>query len=110
MTEKDSIPDPKTFDKLAMIIKKVYQAGRSTYLWVWGDHQRRWTSKAPKTESWATGAGCNGYDSRKLGPLKGWFMGYGFDLWEWVTEEDLKNGMIICGPNPMESPTWSPFR
>lgn len=91
VTEKDSIPDPKTFDKLAMIIKKVYQAGGSTYLWVWGDHQRRWTSKSTKD-------GVMGKQEQavmdmiaeKLGPLKGWFMGYGFDLWEWVTEEDLK--------------------
>lgn len=28
---------------------------------------------------------------RQLGPLKGWTMGYGFDLWEWVNEEQLKS-------------------
>lgn len=91
VTEMDSIPDPKTFDKLTMIIKKVYQAGGSTYVWVWGDHQRRWTSKSTKD-------GIMGKQEQvvmdmiaeKLGPLNGWFMGYGFDLWEWVTEEDLK--------------------
>ncbi|MDD2248063.1 MAG: hypothetical protein PHC39_13505 [Proteiniphilum sp.] len=91
VTEKDSIPDPKTFDKIAMIIEKVYEAGGATYLWVWGDHQRRWTSKSTK-------GGIMGKQEKavmdmiaeKLGPLNGWFMGYGFDLWEWVSEENLK--------------------
>ncbi len=30
------------------------------------------------------------YICARLGPLPGWSMGYGFDLQEWVTEEDLR--------------------
>lgn len=91
VTENDSVPDPRTFEKLAMIIQKVYNAGGSTYLWVWGDHDRRWTSKSTKD-------GIMGRQEKavmdmiaeKLGPLNGWYMGYGFDLWEWVGGEELK--------------------
>jgi hypothetical protein len=58
------------------------------HLWVWGDEQRRQT---PIT--W----GVNGpvdrrlqrYIAARLGPLPGWTMGYGFDLWEWVKEDQL---------------------
>ncbi|HPE74669.1 MAG TPA: DUF4038 domain-containing protein [Draconibacterium sp.] len=92
VTKNDSVPDPRTFEKLAMIINKVYEAGGVTYLWVWGDHQRQWTSKSSKD-------GIMGLQEKKvmdmiaekLGPLNGWFMGYGFDLFEWVSEKDLKN-------------------
>ncbi len=91
VTENDTVPDPETFEKLSMIIKKVYEAGGSTYLWVWGDHARKWTSESTKD-------GIMGKQEKllmdmiadKLGPLNGWFMGYGFDLWEWVTGQELK--------------------
>ena len=90
VTEKDSIPDQRTFDKLKMIITEVYDAGGCTHLWVWGDHSRRQTSKSTKD-------GIMGRQEKmlmdkiaeELGPLKGWTMGYGFDLWEWVSEEEL---------------------
>lgn len=95
-TEKDSIHDLRTFDKLAMIIEKVYRAGGSTYLWVCGEHQRRWTSKSTKD-------GIMGKQEQavmdmiaeKLGLLKGWFMGYRFDLWEWVTEEMTRQSLWL---------------
>ena len=91
VTVNDSVTDPRTFDKLALIIKKVYEAGGSTYLWLWGDHQRRWTSRSTKD-------GIMGKQEKvvmdmiaeKLGPLNGWYLGYGFDLWEWVNEQDMK--------------------
>jgi hypothetical protein len=91
VTVDDTVTDPETFEKLAMIINKVYDAGGSTYLWVWGDHDRRWTPKSTK-------GGIMGEQEKrvmdmiaeKLGPLNGWMMGYGFDLWEWVSGEELK--------------------
>jgi hypothetical protein len=91
VSEDDSLPDPRTFEKMAMIINKVYEAGGSTYFWIWGDHDRRWTSKSSKD-------GIMGRQEQKvldmiaqeLGPLKGWMMGYGFDLWEWVNGDELK--------------------
>ncbi|MFC4870860.1 hypothetical protein [Negadavirga shengliensis] len=91
VTAADSVPDARTFEKLEMIIRKVYQAGGSTYLWMWGDAERGWTSKSSRD-------GIMGLQERqlldqiaeKLGPVKGWMLGYGFDLWEWVSEEELK--------------------
>ncbi|MAX24459.1 MAG: hypothetical protein CMJ19_08140 [Phycisphaeraceae bacterium] len=90
VTVKDSIPDPKTLQKIAMIIHKTYIAGGSVHFWVWGDDQRSQTSKS-------TDGGIMGKQERflmdeiadKLGPLKGWTMSYGFDLFEWVNSDQL---------------------
>ncbi|NOY97380.1 MAG: hypothetical protein GXO81_13630 [Chlorobi bacterium] len=83
--------DQRTFDKLAMIINKVYNAGGCTHIWLWGDDSRNWTSKSLKH-------GIMGKEERylldeiykQLSPLRGWTMGYGFDLWEWIGEQQLK--------------------
>ena len=81
-------PDPRTFEALEMLITKVHAAGGAVHLWAWGDESRRQTPAR-----W----GINGradrrlqrYIAARLGPLPGWTMGYGFDLDEWVNEEQL---------------------
>ncbi len=91
VTKKDTLPDERTFDKLAMMIQKVYSAGACTHIWLWGDASRNQTAKS-------TIDGIMGAQEKRvldmiaerLGPLEGWTMGYGFDLWEWVNEEQLK--------------------
>ncbi|TDI85379.1 MAG: hypothetical protein E2O79_01785 [Caldithrix sp.] len=91
VTKNDAEPDIRTYDKLAMIIQKVYEAGGCTHVWLWGDNERGQTAKS-------TLDGIMGRQEKrvldmiaqKLGPLKGWTMGYGFDLWEWVNAQQLK--------------------
>ena len=83
-------PDPRTFEALELLIRKVHAAGGVVHIWVWGDEQRKMTPK-----KW----GINGrvdrrlqrYICARLGPLPGWSMGYGFDLQEWVKQSDLKS-------------------
>jgi hypothetical protein len=85
----DRNPDARTFEALELVITKVHAAGGVVHIWAWGDESRRWTPKA-----W----GLNGPDDRRiqryiaarLGPLPGWTMGYGFDLWEWASESNIK--------------------
>lgn len=81
-------PDPRTFEALEQLITKTHAAGGVVHIWAWGDEQRTHTPIA-----W----GINGeadrrlqrYIAARLGPLPGWTMGYGFDLWEWVNADDL---------------------
>jgi uncharacterized protein DUF5060 len=88
--EKDPNPDPRTFKALELLITKTHAAGGMVHLWAWGDESRKMT---PIT--W----GKNGkvdqrlqrYIAARLGPIPGWSMGYGFDLFEWVVEKDLKD-------------------
>lgn len=76
-------PDPRTFEALEMLINKTHAAGGVVHIWVWGDDSRQQTPI-----KW----GINGevdkrlqrYIAARLGPLPGWTMGYGYDLWEWV--------------------------
>lgn len=84
----DPNPDPRTFEALELLITKTHAAGGVVHIWAWGDESRRQTPK-----KW----GINGkadrrlgrYIAARLGPLPGWTMGYGFDLWEWVNGEQL---------------------
>ncbi len=84
----DPNPDARTFAALEMLIEKTYAAGGTVHIWAWGDEQRKLTPI-----KW----GINGtvdrrlqrYIAARLGPLPGWTMGYGFDLWEWVTGAQL---------------------
>ena len=89
ITAADPNPDPRTFEAIELLLRKVHKAGGVVHIWAWGDEQRRMTPK-----KW----GLNGkvdqrlqrYICARLGPLPGWSMGYGFDLQEWVEEKDLR--------------------
>ena len=84
----DPNPDPRTFEALELLITRAHAAGGFVHIWAWGDESRRMTPVR-----W----GINGHVDRRLqrylaarlGPLQGWTMGYGFDLWEWVDEDEL---------------------
>lgn len=81
-------PDTRTFEVLEQLIIRFHRAGGLVHIWAWGDESRRMTPK-----KW----GINGeVDKRlqrhiaaRLGPLAGWTMSYGFDLWEWVDGKQL---------------------
>lgn len=89
ITESSPNPDPRTFEALELLIRKVHKAGGAVHIWAWGDEQRRMTPMR-----W----GLNGkvdqrlqrYICARLGPLPGWSMGYGWDLQEWVNEKELR--------------------
>lgn len=82
--------DQRTFETIERLINETYAAGGMVHLWVWGDNQRGQTPKR-----W----GVNGtvdrrlqrYIAARLGPLPGWSMGYGFDLWEWTSAAELES-------------------
>jgi glyoxylase-like metal-dependent hydrolase (beta-lactamase superfamily II) len=81
-------PDPRTFEALELLIAKVHAAAGVVHLWAWGDESRRQTPK-----KWGLGGPVDKrlqrYIAARLGPLPGWTIGYGFDLWEWVEGEEL---------------------
>jgi len=89
ITAPDPNPDPRTFEAIELLIRKVHAAGGVVHIWAWGDEQRRMTPAR-----W----GLNGkvdrrlqrYICARLGPMPGWTMGYGWDLQEWAGEKDLR--------------------
>ena len=88
ITAPDPNPDPRTFETLEQLITRFHRAGGLVHLWAWGDESRRMTPR-----KW----GINGqadqrlqrYIAARLGPLPGWTMSYGFDLWEWTDGPQL---------------------
>lgn len=84
----DPNPDPRTFEALELLITKVHAAGGVVHVWAWGDEMRTQTPK-----KWGLGGRVDRrlqrYIAARLGPLPGWTMGYGFDLWEWVEGHEL---------------------
>ncbi|MFK7803672.1 MAG: DUF5060 domain-containing protein [Anaerolineae bacterium] len=81
-------PDMRTFEALELLIAKVHAQGGTVHLWAWGD-----SSRTQNPQRW----GYNGvedqrlqrYIAARLGPMPGWTMGYGFDLFEWTNEKQL---------------------
>lgn len=84
-------PDLKTFERLELLISTARAKGIIVHLWAWGDEERKQTAMG-------IGGGINqGVDKRlqryicaRLGALPGWSMGYGFDLHEWVTKQEVQ--------------------
>ncbi|CAN5272152.1 hypothetical protein BH23VER1_BH23VER1_29900 [soil metagenome] len=84
----DPNPDPRTFEILEELIARFHGEGGMVHIWMWGDESRGMTPV-----KW----GINGradkrlhrYIAARLGPLPGWTMSYGFDLWEWVDGAEL---------------------
>ncbi len=81
-------PDLRTFEALEQVILEVYDAGGTVHIWAWGDESRgqtpaRWGYNQQVDQR------LQRYIAARLGPLPGWTMGYGFDLFEWTNEEQL---------------------
>lgn len=83
------VPDLRTFETLDAIITQVYEAGGVVHLWVWGDTQRGWNPQNVWGLNSVPDKRLQRYIAARLGPLPGWTMGYGFDLFEWVTTPEI---------------------
>jgi hypothetical protein len=80
---RDFLKNPEYFEA---VVLNTYRAGGITHFWIWGDEQRQLTPEY--------------YDGdvnylykeilARLGPMPGWSVGYGFDLFEWASATELK--------------------
>ena len=88
INEADPNPDLRTFEALESLITEVHATGGVVHIWMWGDDSR---SQNPKR--WGLNETADlrlqRYIAARLGPLPGWTMGYGYDLFEWVDDETL---------------------
>ncbi len=87
-------PDPRTFATLEAIILGVYRAGGVVHLWMYGDNSRFENPRFLPAEGGLNGPAdrrLQNYIVARLGPLPGWTMSYGYDLFEWATPADLES-------------------
>ncbi|MEX0704473.1 MAG: DUF5060 domain-containing protein [Planctomycetales bacterium] len=82
-------PDPETFRALERAIAAAHQRGLYVHVWAWGDEARKWTPIGVGGINGEPDRRVQRYIAARLAPLPGWVMGYGFDLKEWVSEEQI---------------------
>ncbi|MBN1781063.1 DUF5060 domain-containing protein [bacterium] len=90
----DAVPDVRTFRALEDLITRTHAAGGMVHIWQWGDSLGQSTIDNPGFTLWdhnnTVDQRLQRYIAARLGPLPGWSMGYGYDLDEWVNEQDLE--------------------
>ena len=85
-------PDMNTFAALETMIRRVYERGGVVHLWAWGDSGRQQNPTSLNSQGGINGVAdqrLQRYIAARLGPLPGWTMGYGYDLFEWVNGSQL---------------------
>jgi hypothetical protein len=90
---KDMNPDPRTYEVLETIIRKVYASGGACHIWMWGKDINR-GGDGPRA---LIGGPMSQADQRnlryiaaRLGPLPSWSIGYGYDTENlWASPEEF---------------------
>jgi len=91
---KDPNPDPRTYEVVEAILRKVHGSGGACHIWLWGSDSGK-TGEGPRH---VVGAPMNEADRRnlrylaaRLGPVPGWTMGYGYDTENlWAPPQELE--------------------
>lgn len=89
-SQNNADPDPRTFEALESLITRVYNAGGVVHIWVWSDNSNGGNPNSlPGGINGEVDRRLQRYIAARLGPIPGWTMGYGFDLWEWTNGNQL---------------------
>ena len=115
-------PDLQTFSNLDYIVRYSHQRRGRVHLWCWGDAARKQTpNELPGGINGPVDRRLQRYIAARLGPLPGWSMGYGYDLHEWTTAQQVRDwadymhqhmgwphllsarGQVLNGPNSINS-------
>jgi hypothetical protein len=83
-------PDFESFEALDTLIIEAHKRGMHVHIWAWGDEDRRWTPIGVGGINGIPDRRIQRYIAARLGPLPGWSMGYGFDLFEWVSASQVE--------------------
>jgi hypothetical protein len=83
-------PDLETFRAVETAIVTAHKLGARVHFWLWGDEQRGWTPIGAGGVNGTPDRRLQRYIAARLGPLPGWTMAYGFDLEEWIDENELR--------------------
>lgn len=98
LNSPDTNPDPNTFRALETLIQRTHINGGSVHIWLWGDSSRRQNlTRVTNNGLGNLTGGANGvvdqrlnrYLAARLGAIPGWSAGYGYDLFEWINDEQL---------------------
>lgn len=88
MESSEHNPHIENFRILEKAIIKAHEREMIVNVFLWGDAARGWTP--PDGINSESDLRFNRYLAARLGPLPGWYISLGFDLLEWVGEEDTE--------------------
>ncbi|MGB7085955.1 MAG: hypothetical protein WBD47_10400, partial [Phormidesmis sp.] len=80
---RDFLENPSYFEA---VVLKTYRRGGATHFWIWGDESRRETPTSYGVDADLLYTEI----AARLAPLPGWSVGYGFDLFEWASDEEIE--------------------
>lgn len=80
---RDFLVNPSYFEA---VVLKTYRLGGTTHFWLWGDAARRQTPQTYGVDV----ARLYREIAARLGPIPGWSVGFGFDLHEWASAEQVQ--------------------
>ena len=92
MDSESGLENPRlaTFEALEQSIMQAHAAGMGVHIWQWKDQFRKATpNQLPGGINGPVDQRLQRYIAARLGALPGWTLTYGFDLHEWVSEEQL---------------------
>jgi hypothetical protein len=81
---RDFMVNPGYFEA---VVLKTYRQGGATHFWLWEDASRRVTPDTYGIDVDQLYAEI----AARLAPIPGWTVGYGFDLFEWATAEEIED-------------------
>lgn len=85
-------PDRGVFQAIEDLIVDAHAEDVQVHIWAWGDNETRRRATPiglPGGINGSTDKRIQRYIADRLGPLPGWSMGYGFDLYQWVNIFEL---------------------
>lgn len=86
---KNPNPSPEAFAVLEQLIWNTYRVGGQLHFWWWGDESRKKTTVKLGTNG-EVNQRLQRYLATRLSAIPVWNYSYGFDLFEWVTPEQLQ--------------------
>lgn len=99
-----SNPDLATFAVLDELIQRAYNSGGMVHFWMYGDSARGQNPSTAFGINSATDRRIQRYIAARLGPLPGWTMGYGFDLFEWASDGQIDQWHDTLQANMPDTP------
>ena len=85
-----SQPDERTFAVLEEFISRTYEAGGMVHFWMYGDSARSQNPGNSFGHGSQTEKNVLNEIGARLGPIPGWTMGYGFDVFEWASSSQIE--------------------
>jgi len=89
-TTSHKYPDFRTFQALELLINKTYTAGGLVHIWMWADEKAATPKYLSGGYDGTVDRRLQNYIAARLGQVPGWSMSYGYDLHEYIKNNEWR--------------------